>query len=152
MANTYTQIYIHVIFAVHGRESLLQDEWWDSLFRYIIGACKNRKHYVYAINGMADHLHLLIGINPSESLSQLIQSIKLQSSKWINDKYGHGHFHWQKGYGAFSYSKSQVPIVSKYIANQQEHHKRVSFHDELISILEKAGIEYNPDYIMKGFV
>ena len=152
MANTYTQIYMHVIFAVQDRDSLIKNEWKDDLFRYISGACKKRKHHVYAINGIADHVHLLIGMNPSESVSHLVQSIKIQSSKWINEKFSNGHFHWQNGYGAFSYSKSLLPTVSRYINNQQEHHKHISFHDELINMLEKANIEYNPDYIMKGFV
>ena len=152
MANTYTRIYLHIIFAVHDRENLLRDEWRNHLFRYIYGACEKHKHHVYAINGMSDHLHLLIGMNPTESVSQFVQSLKMQSSKWINDNYYHGHFNWQSGYGAFSYSKSQVPVVCRYIANQQEHHKHVSFRDELISILDKAGIDYNPDYIMQGFV
>ena len=152
MANTYTQIYMHVVFAVQDRENLIKNEWKDDLFRYISGACKKRKHHIYAINGIADHVHLLIGMNPSESVSHLVQSIKLQSSKWINEKYSNGHFHWQNGYGAFSYSKSLLPIVCRYINNQQEHHKHISFRDEIINMLEKANIEYNPDYIMKGFV
>jgi REP element-mobilizing transposase RayT len=152
MANTYSQIYMHIIFAVYDRECLIKDEWRDELYRYISGACRNRKHLVYAINGMPDHVHLLVGMNPSESVSQLVQSIKLQSSKWINDHFPHGHFHWQSGYGAFSYSKSLLPNVIKYISNQQKHHQHFSNHDELIDILEKAGIEYNPNYIMKGFV
>jgi len=152
MANTYSQIYMHIVFAVHDRECLIKDEWREDLFRYITGACKNRNHYVYAINGMPDHVHLLIGMNPSESVSQLVQSIKSQSSKWVNDHYLHGDFHWQSGFGAFSYSRSLLPHVVKYIANQQEHHKRLPFHDELISILDKAGVEYNENYIMKGFV
>lgn len=152
MANTYYQIYMHIVFAVHNREALIKDEWRDELFSYIVGICKNRKHFVHAINAVPDHVHLLVGMSPTESVSQLVQSIKMQSSKWLNDHYGQGHFQWQSGYAAFSYSKSLLPIVCNYIARQQEHHKRISFHDELISMLEKAGVEYNPDYIMKGFV
>ena len=116
------------------------------------GACKNRNHFVHAIGGTADHVHLLIGMSPTDSISQFVQSIKVQSSKWINDRFLHGDFSWQSGYGAFSYSKSLVLAVRQYIENQEEHHKHVSFYDELVDILKKAGVDYNPDYIMKGFV
>lgn len=151
MANTYTQIYLHIIFAVSSRESLIVDEWRPELYSYISGACKNRKHFVHAINGTADHVHLLVGMHPSESVSDLVKEIKGQSSKWINDNYLHGSFAWQSGFGAFSYSKSFVPAVKQYIDNQQEHHRKVSFQDELVDIFAKAGIEYVPEYMMKGY-
>ena len=98
MANTYSQIYMHIVFAVRDWKCLIKDEWREDLFRYITGACKNRNHFVYAINGMPDHVHLFIGMNPSESVSQLVQSIKSPSSKWVNDHYLHGDFHWQSGF------------------------------------------------------
>ena len=151
MANTYTQIYMHIIFAVGHRNCLIADKWADELYHYLGGACKNRKHFVHAINGTADHVHLFVGMHPTESVAELVQSLKVQSSKWINDKYMHGVFSWQRGYGAFSYSKSLVPYVQKYIENQREHHKKVRFEDELAAIFDKAGIEYNPEYMMKGY-
>ena len=151
MANTYTQIYMHIVFAVGRRECLIADEWSDELYWYISGACKKRKHFVYAVNGTADHVHLLVGMHPGESVANLVQSLKMQSSKWINDKFLNGAFSWQGGYGAFSYSKSLVPAVQKYIENQREHHKRVRFEDELKAIFNKAGINYNPEYMMKGY-
>lgn len=152
MANTYTQIYMHIVFAVGRRECLISDDWADELYRYMAGACQNRKHFVHAINGTADHVHLLIGMHPSESVSELVQSLKLQSTKWLNEKFLHGAFGWQSGYGAFSYSKSLVPAVKNYIEHQREHHQRVSFESEWKDILEKAGINYEPAYMMRGFV
>ena len=152
MANTYTQIYMHIVFAVGRRESLIGERWEEELHSYLAGACQNRKHFVHAINGTADHVHLLIGMHPAESVSQLVQSLKMQSSKWINEKFLHGKFRWQTGFGAFSYSKSMVPAVVKYINNQKEHHRRVTFQEELADIFEKMGIEYVPAYMMEGFV
>lgn len=150
MANTYTQIYMHVIFAVKGRESLIRPEWQDELYRYMSGALKNHAHRPYIINGMEDHVHLLFGMTPKESLSELIQSLKIQATKHIKEQYDCVNFSWQSGFDAFSYSKSFLPAVSNYIANQKEHHKKHSFDDEMREILEKAGIEYDERYILKG--
>lgn len=150
MANTYTQIYMHVIFAVKGRESLISPEWQDELYRYMAGALKNHGHTPYIINGVDDHVPLLFGMTPKESLSELVQSLKIQSTKHLKEQYGCVSFAWQSGYGAFSYSKSFLPAVSNYIANQKEHHKRKSFGDEIRDIMEKAGIEYDERYILKG--
>ena len=150
MANTYTQIYMHVIFAVARREALISDEWVEELYRYIVGICQKRQHFVHAVNGTNNHVHLLIGMHPSESVASLVKELKGQSSRWINDKFLHGAFSWQSGYGAFSYSRSFVPAVKRYIDNQREHHRRVSFQEELASIFQKAGIDINPEYMMKG--
>lgn len=150
MANTYTQIYMHVIFAVKGRESMIRPEWQDELYRYMAGALKNHEHTPYIINGMEDHVHLLFGMTPKESLSELVQSLKIQSTKHIKEQYGCLSFAWQSGFGAFSYSKSFLPAVSNYIANQKEHHKKRSFDDEMREILGKAEIEYDERYILKG--
>ena len=100
---------------------------------------------------MEDHVHLLFGMTPKESLSELVQSLKIQSTKHIKEQYGCLSFAWQSGFGAFSYSKSFLPVVSNYIANQKEHHKKRSFDDEMREILEKAKIEYDERYILKGF-
>ena len=107
MANTYTQIYMHVIFAVKGRESMIRPEWQDELYRYMAGALKNHEHTPYIINGMEGHVHLLFGMTPKESLSELVQSLKIQSTKHIKEQYGCLSFAWQSGFGAFSYSKSK---------------------------------------------
>jgi len=108
---------MHVIFAVKGRESMIRPEWQDELYRYMAGALKNHEHTPYIINGMEDHVHLLFGMTPKESLSELVQSLKIQSTKHIKEQYGCLSFAWQSGFGAFSYSKSFLPAVSNYIAN-----------------------------------
>jgi len=151
MANTYTQIYMHIVFAVNKRESLISVQWEGELYRYLMAACQHRKHFVHAIGGTADHIHMLVGMHPSESVSDLVKSLKAQSSKWINETYMRGFFGWQQGYGAFSYSKSLVPAVKKYIENQKEHHRHVTFQEELADIFQKAGIDYSPEYMMQGF-
>lgn len=150
MANSYTQIYLHVIFSVKNRESLILPDFEGELYSYICGACKNRNHTVMAIGGMSDHIHLLISMHPSEGVSTLVQAIKAQSSKWIHDNKGITAFSWQSGYAAFSYSKSQLPQVINYISNQKEHHRQQSFDSEMLNIAVKSGIDFNPDYLLKG--
>ena len=150
MANTYTQIHIHAVFGVQNRQSLVKDSWKDELYQYITGIIQKKSHKLIIINGMPDHIHLLIGFRPIQSLSDLIQEIKVSSSKWINQKkLMTGKFNWQEGYGAFSYSKSQLPEVIKYIENQQKHHKVLSFSEEYKRILEKFQIIYDDRYIFK---
>lgn len=150
MANTYTQIYIHTVFAVQNRLSLLNKEWRDDLFKYITGIVTNQGHKLIVINGMPDHVHAFIGIKPVQSLSDLMQDIKGDSSKWINtNRLVKGKFEWQSGYGAFSYSLSQIDNVYKYIAHQEEHHKKRKFRDEYIHLLKEFGIDYDERYIFK---
>ena len=149
MANTFTKIYIHLIFAVSGRENLIHKIWKDELYKYITGIVKNNGHKLIAINGMPDHVHILIGMKPIQSISNLMQNVKGSSSKWINEKkFFPGRFHWQEGYGAFSYSDSQLNSVVKYFDNQTEHHKKRSFSEEYIELLERFRIEYNPKFIL----
>lgn len=150
MANTYTQIYMHVIFAVKGRESLIYPEWQDELYRYIAGALKNHGHTPYNINGIEDHVHMLFGMTPKEALSDLVQSIKIQTTKFMKQHFACHLFAWQNGYGAFSYSKSFLPAVSSYIANQKIHHQKHTFDEEIQSVLAKAEIDFDEKYILKG--
>src|SRR5699024_5842704 len=125
MANTYTQIHIHAVFAVRNRLSLINESWEEELYKYITGIIQNQGHKLLAINGMPDHLHILFGMRPVQSLSELMQDIKGDSSKWINNKrLVKGRFSWQAGYGAFSYAKSQLPNVIRYIENQKKHHNK----------------------------
>lgn len=152
MANTYTQIYIHIVFAVAHRDGLIADEWMPELHAYLAGACRHRQHFVHAIGGTADHVHLLVGLHPAESIANLVKELKAQSSRWINERYLHGKFSWQSGYGAFSYSRSLVPIVKRYINNQRDHHRRTTFEEELTDMFHKAGIDYKPEYMMRGFL
>ena len=150
MANTYTQIHIHVVFAVQNRTSLIKEEWESRLHQYIVGIIQNYEHKVLAIGGTPNHIHVLFGFRPTQSLSSLMQIVKRDSSEWINqNKFTKGHFSWQEGYGAFSYSKSQLVQVANYISNQKEHHKKHTFLDEYKKILQDFGIEYDEKYIFK---
>ena len=151
MANTYTQIYLHCIFAVQDRISLIKPTWKDELYKYITGIVQNNGHKMIAINGMPDHVHIFIGYKPHQLISDLIQDVKGFSSKWINQKkFVKSKFHWQAGYGAFSYSDSQIDNVVKYIQNQETHHKKRNFREEYVAFLEKHGVKYDPRYIMRN--
>ena len=153
MANTYTQIYIQIVFAVENRISIITDQWREELHKYITGIIQNHKHKLIAINSMADHIHIFIGMKPIQSISDLLQDIKEYSSKWVNkNKYVMGHFNWQPGYGAFSYSHSHIDSVVKYIQNQKQHHQKKTFRQEYIEFLEKFNIEYDERYIFKDVV
>jgi putative transposase len=150
VANTYTQIYIHVVFAVEGRQSLIKPEHNDGLQKYIAGIVSAQKQKLIVINNMPDHLHLLVGLRPDSSLSDLVRDVKASSSKFINEKrWVMGRFSWQEGFGAFSTSRSQLGAIIRYIENQQKHHATKSFRDEYISLLEKFGVNYDPRYIFK---
>ncbi|WP_009036503.1 IS200/IS605 family transposase [Indibacter alkaliphilus] len=150
MANTFTQIHIQVIFAVKFRTALIGHEWEDDLYRYITGIIQNRNHKMLAINGMPDHIHVFFGMRPDQSLSELMQEIKIGSMNWINNsRYCKSKFYWQNGYSAFSYSKSHLGVVTKYIQNQKEHHRKKTFLEEYQMILEKFKIPYDERYIFK---
>lgn len=148
MANTYTQLYTHVVFSVKGRGNLIGKSWKNKLYKYITGIIKKNGHKLLAINGMPDHIHILMGVKPNQSLSDLMQDIKAYSAKWINqNRFVVGQFSWQLGYGAFSYSRSQIDRVIKYIMNQEVHHARVSFKREYVTLLKAFGIDYNERYL-----
>jgi len=150
MANTYTQIYIQYVFAVQNRASLINEKWQTQLYKYISGIAEQHEHKLFAINGMPDHVHALISMNPKQAPSDLMYQIKRSSSLWINDnKLVAGKFSWQEGFGAFSYGKSQIPDIARYIENQQQHHKKRSFIEEYIELLNSFGIEYDERYIYK---
>ena len=153
MANTYTQIHIHAVFAVQNRQSLIQEKWETDLYRYISGIVKNQGHKPLQINGMPDHIHILIGMRPIQSLSDLMKKIKGDSSKWINKfKINHGRFSWQEGYGAFSYAKSQVPMVIRYIQDQKVHHQEKTFQEEYLILLNEFDIDFDERYILNSVV
>jgi len=148
MANTYTQIYIHIVFAAQGRNNLIPKSIREELHKYITGIVQNRNHKMLAIFCMPDHTHVLVGMKPDISISDLTRDIKAISSKFINDnRFLKGKFNWQVGFGAFSYSKSQIDSVIKYILNQEQHHKRKSFKEEYFEFLKKFGIEYDEKYL-----
>ncbi len=151
MANTYTQIHLQVIFAVKKRTGLIQNEWKDELYKYITGIIQKPGHKLLAINGMPDHLHVFFGMRPIQSLSDLMQNIKQDSSGWINrKKFIKEKFEWQEGFGAFSYSKSQASRVIGYVQNQENHHRKITFLDEYKKFLEKFEVDYDERYLFKA--
>ena len=150
MANTYTQIHLQGIFAVKKRTGLIQIEWKDELYKYITGIIQEQDHKLLAINGMPDHLHVFFGMRPIQSLSDLMQEIKQDSSKWINKKkFIKEKFEWQQGFGAVSYSKSQASGVIAYVQNQEVHHRKITFLDEYKKFLEKFEVDYDERYIFE---
>lgn len=150
MANTYTQIHIQAVFSVQNRECIIQKTWKDELYKYISGIISNNHHKLLAINGMPDHVHILFGLRPSQSVSDLLQDVKGCSSKWINEKkLVRGRFSWQEGYGAFSYSKTDLPNLIRYINNQAIHHRRKTFIKEYHEMLKEFEIDYYDRFIFK---
>ncbi|KIA83986.1 IS200/IS605 family transposase [Flavobacterium sp. AED] len=153
MANTYTQIHLHFVFAVKFRNGIIRSEWKDSLYKYTAGIIQNNNHKLLAINGMPDHIHILIGLRPSQSISDLMKDVKQSSSKWINEnKLVNGHFEWQEGYGAFSHSKSQINKVINYIQNQELHHKKLTFIEEYLDFLKKFEVDYDERFIFNELI
>ncbi|WP_042721333.1 IS200/IS605 family transposase [Flavobacterium sp. B17] len=150
MANTYTQIYIQIVFAVKGRQNLISKQNREELHKFITGIVTNRNQKLFAVFAMPDHVHILVSIGPTVLISDLVRDIKAASSKFINEKeWMRGKFNWQEGYGAFSYSKSSVDSVVKYILNQEEHHKKKTFKEEYLDFMEKFAIEYDSKYLFE---
>lgn len=148
MANTYTQIYLHIVFSVKGRQNLIHKNWKDELYKYITGVVKGKEQKVYAIGGFSDHIHVLISVKPNIAISNLVREVKANSSKWINEKgFVNGKFQWQEGFGAFSYAQSQLDNVIKYINQQEHHHQKRSFKDEYVELLGKFNVDYNDKYL-----
>jgi REP element-mobilizing transposase RayT len=149
MANSYTQIHIQFVFAVKYRNALINCEWKERLHQYITGIFQGNKHKMLQINSMPDHIHILIGMRPHQSISSLIQNVKTESSKWIKEQKFCSFFTWQEGYGAFSYSKSQLNDVIRYIQNQEIHHRKETFLEEYRKFLKAFEIEWDEQYIFK---
>lgn len=150
MADTYTQLYIQLVFAVKGRASLIKEEWEDELYKYITGIVQNRRHKMLAINGMPDHIHIFVGLNPADSISDLVREIKKSSNSFINEqKFTKVSFQWQSGFGAFSYSRSALDNVVNYIKNQKEHHRKKTFREEYLEFLKRYAIEYKEEYLFE---
>ncbi len=150
MPNTYTQLYVQLVFAVKNRECLIPSENRKDIQRYITGIIQKRGNKLLAIYAMPDHLHLVIGQNPHLSLSDLVRDIKSVSSKYINEQnWIPKKFHWQNGYGAFSYSRSHIDAVVNYVLNQEEHHKRKTFKEEYLDNLRKYEIDFDEKYVFE---
>ena len=152
MGDTYTQLYIQLVFAVKGRNNFIQHAWEEELYKYITAVVQNDRHKMLAINGMPDHIHIFLGLNPAFSISDLVKDIKRASNNWINKKgFTKGKFEWQSGYGAFSYGKSQIDQVCKYVLNQKTHHARLSFKDEYINLLKLFEIDFKDEYLFEFY-
>lgn len=150
MAGTFSQIYIQVIFAVQNRESLIQSSWEEELYKYISGIIRNKEQKMLAINGIQNHIHFFIGMKPSCCLSDLVREVKKSSNEFINEKrFSRFKFKWQEGFGAFSYSCSQIDSVVKYIMNQKEHHRKKTFREEYVDLLRKFEIEFKDEYLFR---
>src|SRR6266571_7967078 len=150
MANTFSQIYIQTVFAVSNRESLIKPEFKEDLYKYITGIVRNQGQKLISINGMSDHVHILIGLRPAMALAKLVQEIKADSTNFINkNKWVRGRFNWQEGYGAFSYGHSQLNTIIRYIQNQEQHHHEHSFKDEYMTLLRKFDIAFEEKYVFK---
>jgi len=150
MANTYTQIHLQLVFAVKYRAALIHKSWKDELYKYITGIVQGNNHKLLGINGIEDHIHILIGFRTHQSLSDLLEDIKGSSSNWINERgFIRTKFNWQGGYGAFSYSRSHLKNVLTYIENQEEHHRKIKFLDEYRFLLKKFEVEYDERYIFR---
>lgn len=148
MPGTFSQIYIQVVFAVKHRESLIQPHWENDLYKYITGIVQRKEQKMLAINGVANHIHFLIGMKPGCTLSDLVREIKKSSNEFVREQGFTQHpFKWQEGFGAFSYSQSNFGNVIDYIHKQKEHHKKQSFKEEYISLLNKFEIEYKKEYL-----
>jgi len=148
MPNTYSQIYIQIVFAVRGRNSLIRGEWEEELYKYITGIVQNKGQKMLAINGIPNHIHFLIGMKPSCCLSDLVREIKKSSNAFIREKrFTKFKFEWQEGFGAFSYSHSSLDNVIRYINSQKEHHRQKSFKEEYFETLRKFDVEFSEEYV-----
>ena len=152
MANTYTQCYFHLVFAVKNRNALIRKEWKNEMGMYTTGIVQNHRHKMLAIASMPDHIHILIGYNVNQLIPDLVEEIKTSTNAWIKDKrLSKFKFEWQKGYGAFTHSRSQIDTVVKYILSQEDHHKKQPFREEYLEMLEKNDVAFNQEYLFEFF-
>lgn len=149
MGDTYSQILLHIVFSVRGRQKRLHKAWSVLLYKYISGIIKQKGQKPILVNGVEDHLHILVGIKPNISVSDLVRDIKNNSSKWINNssEIPLNHFNWQRGFGVFSFSKSRLSQIYNYVENQEKHHADCSFSDEYAGILKNHNIDFNEQYL-----
>jgi REP element-mobilizing transposase RayT len=152
MPNSYTQLYIQFVFAVKYRTALIDDSWKKDLYKYITGIVKNKGNKMLAINGMPDHIHIFIGYKPTTAIPDLVKDIKVASNVWVKEnKLSNNAFAWQDGYGAFSYSRSHIDEVIRYIQNQEQHHKKNSFREEYVAFLKRFDIDFDDKYLFEFF-
>jgi len=152
MAGTFSQIYIQIVFAVKGRENLISKRWQEDLHKYIAGIVRNKEQKSIIVGGMPDHIHVFIGLRPSMAISDIVRDIKNNSSNFINERgFVKGNFSWQEGYGAFSYSHSQIGNVYNYVLNQENHHHIKTFKEEYFEFLKEFEIDFNEKYLFEWY-
>ncbi len=152
MANTYTQLYIQIVFAVKGRYNLIPNAHKEEVYSYMAGIIRKRNHKVIIINGIPDHVHIFIGLNPAQSLSKLVNEVKTATTKFIKQQsWMRYNFAWQIGFGAFSYSRSHIDAVYKYLKNQERHHQKQTFREEYLNFLKKFEIDYKEEYLFEFY-
>jgi putative transposase len=152
MAGTFSQLYIQVVFSVKGRQNLIQKEWSEELYKYIAGIIRGKNQKPIIVNGMHDHIHIFVGLRPAQSIADLVRDIKSNSTNFINEKrWMKSKFSWQEGYGAFSYSHSQIKDVYNYILNQEERHRQKTFREEYLEFLKNFEVEYDEKYLFEWY-
>ncbi|MGD9929099.1 MAG: IS200/IS605 family transposase [Mangrovibacterium sp.] len=152
MANTYSQAYFHLVFSPKNRDALIDKTWAAGLEKYITGIIQNNNHKLLAIGSMPDHIHIFIGYNLNQLIPDLVENIKTSSNAWVKqNNLSRSKFEWQKGYGAFTHSHSQIDTVVKYVLSQEKHHQKKSFREEYLEILHKNDIQYNDNYLFDFF-
>ncbi len=152
MANTYTQCYVHLVFAVKHRDALIKKEWKNDLEKYITGIVQNHKHKMLAIGAMPDHIHIFIGYNVNQLIPDLVEAIKTSSNKWIKENgLSKFKFDWQIGYGAFTHARSQLDTVINYVLSQEEHHQQRPFRKEYLEMLRRNEIDFKAEYVFEFF-
>ncbi len=144
---SYVSLHFHIVFSTKERRLLIQDEWRDELHKYLGGTINGLGGVSQQVGDVADHVHLLVGLKATHTLADVVRELKKSSSAWVRDEKRERRFAWQEGYSAFTVSPTARPAVRGYIRNQPEHHRKVSYRDELMGMLKKAGIEYNPQYL-----
>lgn len=149
---TFTQIYIHLVFAVRNREAVIKSEFQEEVYKYMSGTINSMGHKALAINGMPDHIHVFLGLHPAMAISELVKELKRSSTNFINNNdWLPSKFQWQTGFGGYSYSRSQIDFVINYIKNQKEHHKKRTFREEYMKFLKDYDINFNPDFLFDFF-
>jgi len=152
MANTYTQFYVHLVFSPKNKNALIKKTWKESLEKYITGIVQKNSHKMLAIGSMPDHIHIFIGYNVNQLIPDLVEKIKTSSNAWIKENsLAKFKFEWQRGYGAFSHSRSQLDSVVKYVLNQEDHHQKKTFKEEYLEILRKNDVKYHDEYLFEFF-
>lgn len=152
MPNTYTQLYVQIVFAVKYREALILPTWEDRVYRYITGIVQQRNHKMMAINGVPDHIHFLVSMHPADAVADMVREVKKASTDFIKtNRFIPFRFQWQSGYGAFSYNKSEAPRVVSYILNQKEHHRHITFRKEYLDLLKRFDIDFQEPYLFEFF-